>query len=378
MVRQAHQSWCGMRDRLRCAQLRPRLEPLEERSVPAVLAFFNDGQLSVLGDAAANDIVVRADDSGVIRVFERGIEVAVSLGIPTTADTRLISISGEAGNDALRIDNSVGLIQGSILGGTGNDTIQAGRGNSFLSGDSGNDLLISGFGNDVMLGGTGNDVLRWDPGTINDVMEGGAGFDKVVVIGNDTFMGQPAGDSFTFTANGSRLRFDRVNLIPFFLDIGTTEAVQVDTGAGDDTITVGNLAGVANLARLEFNGGEGNDVFDASGNLSSRVSATMDGGLGEDVLIGGAGADLLLGGDGDDSLEGRGGLDVLNGAAGNDRLDGGRDGRLDVLVGGTGGDIFVRYYRPLRIGGQTVRRYDELLIDLNLADGDRTEEFQFA
>jgi Ca2+-binding RTX toxin-like protein len=355
---------------------RPRFEVLEDRKVPAVLAFFNDGQLSVLGDAAANNVVVAADSAGVIRVQNNGVDVPIALGSPTTANTRLISLTGDGGNDFLRVDNSVGLIQASIAGGLGDDTLQAGRGNSLLSGDAGNDLLISGFGNDVMLGGAGNDILRWDPGTINDVMEGGTGYDIVQVIGNDTFMGQPANDSFTFRANGSRLRFDRVNLVPFFLDIGTVETVQVDTGAGNDSISVGNLAGVANLTRLEFLGRDGDDYFDASANLNSRISISMDGGAGNDTLIGGAGADLLLGGDGHDYLDGRGGVDVLNGGNGDDTLDGGRDGRQDVLIGGLGADLFIRYYREVRIGGQLVRRYDEVVLDFDTAQGDRTEEIQ--
>ena len=71
---------------------------------------------------------------------------------------------------------------------------------------------------------------------------------------------------------------------------------EVNTGAGDDTVTLGRTV---------------------------PVPATVRGGEGNDVLTGGAGPDKLIGGPGDDELNGRGGDDVLIGGPGEDKLIGG-------------------------------------------------------
>ena len=86
--------------------------------------------------------------------------------------------------------------------------------------------------------------MIWNNGDGSDVMEGGAGIDTVEVNGSDT-----AGDEFTIAANGARVDFDRVNLGPFSLDIGTTERLEVNGLGGDDTITgASGLDGLIELA----------------------------------------------------------------------------------------------------------------------------------
>jgi hypothetical protein len=78
-------------------------------------------------------------------------------------------------------------------------------------------------------------------------MEGGDGVDTAEVNGGN------GSEVFTITANGSRVRFDRVTPGPFFLDIGTTENLVVNANGGDDVITAGN--GLANLIQLTIDGG---------------------------------------------------------------------------------------------------------------------------
>ena len=113
-----------------------------------------------------------------------------------------------------------------------------------------------------MFGQAGNDRMIWNPGDGSDLMEGGDGADTAEVNGGN------GSEIFTITANGSRVRFDRVTPGPFFLDIGTTENLVVNANGGDDVITAGN--GLANLIQL-----------------------TIDGGAGNDTITGGDGADLL-------------------------------------------------------------------------------------
>ena len=40
-----------------------------------------------------------------------------------------------------------------------------------------------------MIGGPGNDTLRWLPGTLIDVFEGGTGHDTAIIVGNDNNQG---------------------------------------------------------------------------------------------------------------------------------------------------------------------------------------------
>ena len=53
-------------------------------------------------------------------------------------------------------------------------------------------------------------------------MEGGTGIDTAEVNGGN------GAEVFTVTANGTRVRADRINPAPFALDIGTTENLVVN------------------------------------------------------------------------------------------------------------------------------------------------------
>jgi hypothetical protein len=115
--------------------------------------------------------------------------------------------------------------------------------------------------------------MVWNPGDDSDVMEGGDGIDTAEVNGGN------GAEQFSALANGTRVRFDRVNPAPFSLDIGTTEKLVVNMNGGDDS-------------------------FSAVGNLAALISITVDGGAGNDTILGGNGADLLLGGEGNDFIDG--------------------------------------------------------------------------
>jgi Ca2+-binding RTX toxin-like protein len=183
-----------------------------------------------------------------------------------------------------------------ITGGSGADQLFGGAGDDILNGKGGDDTLFGGAGNDVLTGGAGsdqffgqagNDTMIWNPGDGSDLFEGGDGTDTAIVNGGS------AAETFTISANGDRVRFDRTSPGPFTLDIGSTENLILNAGGGDDVITAGN--GLASLIRLTVDGGTGND--------------TITGGDGNDVLLGGDGNDVLNGGAGDDTLTGGAGTD---------------------------------------------------------------------
>src|SRR3954464_14042690 len=109
--------------------------------------------------------------------------------------------------------------------------------------------------------------MIWNPGDDTDLNEGGDGTDTVEVNGGN------GAETFAVTANGSRVRFDRLTPAPFSIDIGTSENLTVNMNGGDDVFTAGN-------------------------GLSTLIKLTVDGGTGNDTITGGDGNDTLLGGDG--------------------------------------------------------------------------------
>ena len=301
----------------------------------AVTANFlrNAGILTVFGDALDNTITTSRNAAGTILV--NGGAVPVLGGTATVANTGLIQVFGQGGNDTITLNEANGALpRANLFGGAGNDTLTGGSGADMLFGQSGNDTLLGKGGSDFLFGGDGNDTLTggdgddqvfgeagddrmiWNPGDDTDLFEGGTGTDTAEVNGGN------GAEDFTVTANGTRVRFDRVDPAPFSLDIGTTENLVVNMNGGDDT-------------------------FSATGNLAALIKLTVDGGAGNDTILGSNGADTLLGGDGNDFIDGQQGNDVAFLGAGNDVFqwdpgDGsdtveGQDGTDTLLFNGSGG-----------------------------------------
>jgi Ca2+-binding RTX toxin-like protein len=277
------------------------------------------GILSATGDNGGNNIKFSRDAAG--NVLVNGGAVKTTGGTPTIANTKLIQAFGQDANDTIALDESNGALPAALLfGGDGNDKLTGGSGNDqlfgqagddTLSGLGGNDLLFGGDGNDTLIGGAGDDqvfgqagddTMIWNPGDGTDLFEGGDGNDTAVVNGGN------GSEKFSVTANGTRVRFDRLDPAPFSLDIGTTENLVVHAGGGDDVITAGN--GLAGLINLTLDGGDGND--------------TITGGDGNDTLLGGDGNDVVTGGRGNDTAQLGSGDDtfVWNPGDGSDTVDG--------------------------------------------------------
>ncbi len=303
-------------------------EPLSERLAFSVTASFSPGAgvLSVIGDAQDNTIVVSRNAAGQLLV--NGGAVSIQGGAATVANTTLIQVFGQAGNDKISLDETNGALPAAnLFGGDGNDTLTGGSGNDQLFGQAGNDILLGkggddqlfgGDGNDTLTGGTGNDQvfgeagndrMIWNPGEGTDLNEGGDGIDTVEVNGGN------GAENFTVTANGTRVRFDRLDPAPFSLDIGSSENLVVNMNGGDDTFTAGN--GLAPLISLTVDGGAGNDTI-TGGDGNDRLL----GGDGNDTIIGGRGTDTMIGGNGDDTFVWNpgDGSDVIDGKAGHDTL----------------------------------------------------------
>jgi Ca2+-binding RTX toxin-like protein len=297
----------------------------------AVTATFNSGALSVFGDSLNNTITVSRDAAGNILV--NGGVIPVAGGTATVANTTLIQVFGQDGNDQISLNEANGALPAAhLFGGAGNDTLIGGSGADQLFGQAGNDTLLGKGGNDLLFGGDGNDTLTggdgtdqvfgqagndrmiWNPGDDSDVNEGGDGVDTVEVNGGN------GSEQFTATPNGTRVRFDRVTPAPFSLDIGTTENLVLNANGGDDTVT--GASGLAPLIHVTVDGGPGNDTLTGGDGddvlLGGDGNDTVSGGRGNDIALLGAGDDKFLWnpGDGNDTVDGQDGSDALqfNGA----------------------------------------------------------------
>src|SRR5262249_30217862 len=155
----------------------PALEPLGDRIVPAVTASFSpaSGILTVFGDAQNNTITVSRDAAGQILV--NGTAVSVQGGTPTVANTTLVQVFGQAGNDTISLNEASGALPAAdLFGGAGNDVLTGGSGSDLLFGQSGNDTLNGKGGNDQLFGGDGNDTLTGGDG--DDQVFGQGGNDR--------------------------------------------------------------------------------------------------------------------------------------------------------------------------------------------------------
>jgi Ca2+-binding RTX toxin-like protein len=198
-----------------------------------------------------------------------------------------------------------------VTGEAGDDTISGSQVAELIEGGEGDDRIVGAPGRDRLLGGDGDDRFVWNDGDGADRIEGLGGNDTTEANGANA-----EGDAFAINSDGQRVRFERANLEPFSLKIGTTETLEMNGGGGDDTIT--GTAGLAPLIKLRMNGGDGNDTL-----IGSDGDDVMDAGPGDDTMVCGAGHDVMAGNDGDDRMVWNHGdePDVMDGQAGNDTAE---------------------------------------------------------
>ncbi|MBC7994015.1 MAG: calcium-binding protein [Rhizobacter sp.] len=282
-----------------------------------------------------------------------------------------IVVNANGGDDVITASNGLAaLVQLTIDGGAGNDTIISGDGADLLLGGDGNDSITGGRGNDTALMGAGNDGFAWNPGDGSDTVEGQDGSDTLV------FNGSNASETLDISANGSRTRLTR-NVAAIVMDLNDVETIALQTLGGADIINVNDLSGTdvttvnigltpvggvadQQIDRVTVAGTNGEDVvevFGAGGSLAvvglhamvnvsgsegqdqlqistlggndiivaTTVTATtaalsIDAGAGDDIVLGSQGADVIFGGDGNDIVDGNQGNDVAFLGAGNDRF----------------------------------------------------------
>ena len=234
----------------------------------------------VNGSPTLGDAFTLAPESGGVKFQRTNL-------VPFTLDTATerFQVNGLGGNDSITAPDGVGALTllsvdggagaDTITGSDGPDLINGGEGNDVLNGGGGDDRIVGDRGNDTMDGGAGDDTLVWNNGDGTDVING----DDGRTTSRSTAPRRPA-TLFTVQPNGSRIKFDRTNLVPFSLDIGSSETMHANGLGGDDTITVGAVG---------------------------SYSVTASGGSGNDTLTGGGSSETFLGGSGNDTISPGGG-----------------------------------------------------------------------
>jgi VCBS repeat-containing protein len=214
------------------------------------------------------------------------------------------------------------------------------------------DIVLGGLGDDTIQAEGGDDLIVWAAGDGNDVIYGGEGFDRLEL------------DLPEDSSDGIRVYADAVgNVIvsggTFTLTIDGVEDLSFVGGEGGANITFGDLS-TTDLANQT--------IYYRSAN-GSTANDYMDGGYANKTLhfYGGYGNDTLIGDHFNDVLNGDSGSDVIYGGDGDDRIDGGhhREGGpypnspfvpassvVDMLYGGGGNDTIHGYSaRAIVYGG---------------------------
>ena len=366
------------------------------------------------GDGQADTVVaVAGGGNDIIDLYAAGSGVSV-VGLPARLDIAnaegandSLVINGLGGNDGITATTmSAGVMKLTLDGGAGDDTILGSQGADVILGGDGDDFVLGDNGNDLALLGAGNDVFQWDPGDGSDTIEGQAGIDRLM------FFGSNANENVNVLANGGRALFIR-DVGAVTMDMNDMESIEFRALGGSDNIVIGDLSGTDVTAigidlrgpdgggdgaadtitasgtngadtfgitgdagglrifglqaqvdifhqeqgddRVVLNALGGDDVIDASSLEADGIQLTMNGGLGDDILIGSEGDDLVNGGDGDDVALMGAGDDVFVWNPGDDN---------DTLEGQAGFDTMV-------FNGSNVAEN----IDIS-ADGDRVRFFR--
>lgn len=260
-----------------------------------------------------------------------------------------LNLDAGAGNDTVDLDSSLRITDATVIGGEGNDSINASGGvNAYVDAGNGNDTInADSKGHDALYGGAGNDYITFNlanDGT-TDAISGDAGNDTVSVSG---YAGLNAQDKLIVSLGDGD---------DGFTNNGNLKSLSLDAGAGNDTMTI-----FGNVHAATISGGDGNDIIAGVG----TVGGLVDGGTGNDTITANEYGNVVYGGSGNDSIttfslgvqnasmSGAAQQDALKadtiyGGDGNDTLVAGKGN--DQFTGGVGADLFV--VSPLANAGNT-------------------------
>jgi Ca2+-binding RTX toxin-like protein len=347
------------------------LAATSDRAAAASTAALEHGTLTIKGDAASDELALRATASKHLEV-DFGDDGTPDLDFKLRKVER-IRVRAGAGDDAVRIDESALAFTEHVP-----TTIEGEDGFDALRYDGSEDderLRVSAKGTRVR-------VLR------------DAGCQAIDLGGVEQVRAATRGGADTVTVDdtsGTELQDVGVDLADAEGGDGRRDRVILNATPGSDDPSVFAFAGVSVVGmpafihvegseptdRLTINGRGGDDLLSASTVGDPVIALTLDGGPGADVLFGGSGDDVLIGGSGFDDVQGRKGNDVVDLGSDNDRFiwnpgDGsdvvdGRGGRNVLFFFGTNDaealDLSAQGHR-LRL----TRDVDNVVLDLDDMD----------
>ncbi len=319
---------------------------------------------------------------------------ATGRGSDTVSSIELVF--GTPGNDVMVGDAA----DNTFWGGAGDDNLSGGPGNDLLEGQDGDDVLSGDEGFDDVEGGDGDDVFLWVPGDVepglpsgDERFDGSSGIDQFNVAASPQGV-QVTGNGFDSATLDGVILEDIETFVGSDFDDNLRNSrnfVEVDLGAGDDSIVTRRIAvvmaGTGNdhviaTYESEVHLGDGDDfvrIWNPEGGFSGISMVWGD--AGDDTILGGPHEDWLYGGAGNDTMEGRGDHDTIVGGRGLDEILGGSGS--DLILGGPGNDNIGGDNGPDGIipgagddvvdggNGEDVVSYEDSAnpIDANLANG---------
>ncbi|SEG66061.1 beta strand repeat-containing protein [Bosea lathyri] len=299
--------------------------------------FTNSGTI-IGSDGVAIDTGAGNDEVTLLEGSQLYGEVRLGTGddkLTATAAEQDLSVDAGEGNDIVLAGAGDDLVRG----GDGDDLLDGGAGDDALQGGNGNDRLIGGRGDDFLFGDAGNDTLIGGAG--NDLLDGGDGIDTVDYSAETASVTIDLG---TGKATGDGIAKDRLagieNVIGGSGDdvlIGNNLANVLDGGAGNDRIVAGagDMAiGGAGDDSIEIQAGAGAaaSIDGGSGRDTVKLTGTGTGSLaapsGVERLVVEGGSWSVAGSAGYDEIAIRDGAAVTTGVV----IDG--DDRIGIDAGG--------------------------------------------
>jgi hypothetical protein len=201
-------------------------------------------------------------------VLGAGADLVTGAG-SISASTGLIALG--AGQDTLTLTASE-FTEGTILGGGGNDSI-------FFDIDASvSEIVIRGDATGI----TGNDTITLTNQFVSGSVQGGLGNDLITLNGTAAGKGEYLGNGGNDVINFSSTVFG-----------ANVSGTTVGGGAGNDTLTFGEVGSAGSGVLIAGGGGADSIVLDAN-HTNATAGVAFSAGQGFATIAGGAGADSIV------------------------------------------------------------------------------------
>jgi Ca2+-binding RTX toxin-like protein len=178
-------------------------------------------------------------------------------------------------------------------------------------------------------GSSDNDTLIVDEGAGDPTPSSGITFDGGAGTNTLSLFSTDGDDRVTVGRVGTNAAIT-LNNTSQSITLANTRNLFIQTGAGNDTVTIKDLSGTA-VTGISVDLGSGNDLFNGS---FSTTPLVVYAGAGTDVIYGGRGDAVIYGETGNKTIYGGIGNQVIYGATGTNLIVGGIGDA--VIYGGTG------------------------------------------